>query len=112
MNKIQPLKRFGQNFLQDQNIIRKIISEIDPQKTDTVIEIGPGQGALTSHLFGKVDDLYAVEIDKRVIDDLKQKYPDLKLIQADFLEFDFNSISKSQNLKIRIVGNIPYNITS
>lgn len=112
MNKIQPLKRFGQNFLQDQNIIRKIISEINPQKTDTIIEIGPGQGALTKHLFSKVDDLYAVEIDKRVIDELKQKYPDLKLIQADFLEFDLNSIIKSQDHKIRVAGNIPYNITS
>lgn len=112
MNKIQPLKRFGQNFLHDQNIIRKIISEINPKKNETVIEIGPGQGALTSHLFSKVDNLYAIEIDKRVIDDLKERYPDLKLIQADFLEYDLQKVSKSYDQKIRIVGNIPYYITS
>lgn len=112
MNKLQPLKRFGQNFLRDQNIIRKIISEIAPQKADTIIEIGPGEGALTGHLFNKVDNLYAVEIDKRVIDDLKQKFPGLNLIQKDFLEFDINSISKPLSSKVRIAGNIPYNITS
>ena len=50
MSKILPLKRFGQNYLQDQNIIRKIISEIDPKEKDVIIEIGPGQGALTQHL--------------------------------------------------------------
>ena len=112
MNKIQPLKRFGQNFLHDQNIIRKIISEINPKKNETVIEIGPGQGALTNHIFKIVDDFYAVEIDKRVIDDLKERYPDLKLIQADFLEYDLQKVSKSYDQKIRIIGNIPYNITS
>lgn len=111
MNKVLPLKRFGQNFLQDQNIIRKIITEIDPQDSDLIIEIGPGQGALTQYLYQSKADLTAVEIDKRVIEDLQSRFSKLHLIQQDFLDLDLiQFVSKSQ--KIRIVGNIPYNITS
>ncbi|MFZ1517788.1 MAG: 16S rRNA (adenine(1518)-N(6)/adenine(1519)-N(6))-dimethyltransferase RsmA [Ignavibacteriaceae bacterium] len=111
MNKVLPLKRFGQNFLQDQNIIRKIITEIDPQDSDLIVEIGPGQGALTQYLYQSKADLTAVEIDKRVIEDLQSRFSKLHLIQQDFLDLDLiQFVSKSQ--KIRIVGNIPYNITS
>ncbi len=78
MNKILPLKRFGQNYLQDQNIIKKIISEINPKENEFIIEIGPGQGALTKHLFESDANINAIEIDKRVIDDLKNRFKEFK----------------------------------
>jgi 16S rRNA (adenine1518-N6/adenine1519-N6)-dimethyltransferase len=67
MNNNKPLKRFGQNYLLDQNILNKIIKEIDPAPEDHIVEIGPGRGALTAKLFQKIKSLTAVEIDTRVI---------------------------------------------
>lgn len=112
MNKVLPLKRFGQNYLKDQNIVRKIISEIDPKENDLIIEIGPGQGAITNLLLESKANLTAVEIDKRVIEDLQNRYTNLNLIQSDFLKLDLNNFINSPQQKLRIVGNIPYNITS
>lgn len=112
MNKILPLKRFGQNYLKDQNIVRKIISEIDPKENELIIEIGPGQGAITNLLLESKANLTAVEIDKRVIEDLQNRYTNLNLIQSDFLKLDLNKFINSPQQKLRIVGNIPYNITS
>ena len=112
MNKNLPLKRFGQNYLQDQNIIKKIISEIAPKENEMIVEIGPGQGALTQYLFESKANLTAIEIDRRVIDDLKNRFADLNLLQYDFLELDLNLIATSSQQKLRVVGNIPYNITS
>ncbi len=112
MNKVLPLKRFGQNYLKDQNIVRKIISEIDPKENDLIIEIGPGQGAITNLLLESKANLTAVEIDKRVIEDLQNQYTNLNLIQSDFLKLDLNKFINSPQQKLRIVGNIPYNITS
>lgn len=88
MNKVLPLKRFGQNFLQDQNIIRKIISEIDPKENELMLEIGPGQGALTQYLVQSKANLTAIEIDKRVIEDLQNRFTNLNLIQQDFLNWN------------------------
>jgi len=79
---------------------------------DIILEIGPGNGALTGLIYGKAKDLFAVEIDKRVIDDLQFRFPDLKIIQADFLKLDIESFVKPGKKKIRIIGNIPYNLTS
>jgi 16S rRNA (adenine1518-N6/adenine1519-N6)-dimethyltransferase len=112
MNKGLPLKRFGQNYLQDQNIIKKIIDEIAPKENESIIEIGPGKGALTEHLFNSKANLTAIEIDKRVIDDLKHRFTDLNLLQYDFLDLDLKQFITIENQKLRIVGNIPYNITS
>jgi len=112
MQKVKPLKRFGQNYLHDKNIIKKIVREIDPKPDDIIVEVGPGRGALTKHIYGKTNNFIAFEIDKRVIDDLSSRFPDLKLIQSDFLKIDLNSVCKSKEKKIRIIGNIPYNITS
>ena len=112
MNKVLPLKRFGQNYLQDQNIIKKIISEIDPKENDLIIEIGPGQGALTQYLFESKANFTAIEIDKRVIEDLQNRFTNLNLIQQDVLQLDLNNFHTSYKKKIRVVGNIPYNITS
>ncbi len=112
MNKVSPLKRFGQNYLQDQNIIKKIIAEIDPRENELIIEIGPGQGAITKMLLESKANLTAIEIDKRVIDDLQTRYIDLQLLQSDFLKLDLNQFIDSSEKKLRVVGNIPYNITS
>lgn len=112
MNKVLPLKRFGQNYLKDQNIVRKIISEIDPKENDLIIEIGPGQGAITNLLLESKANLTAVEIDKRVIEDLQNRFTNLSLIQSDFLKLDLNKFINPSQQKLRIVGNIPYNITS
>ena len=108
----RPLKRFGQNYLFDQNIINKIVSEINPQKRDNIIEIGPGRGSLTEKILEKTNSLTAIEIDKRVKEDLQTKFPGLDLITEDVLKTDFRKIFLKENKKIRLVGNIPYNITS
>lgn len=112
MNKIKPLKRFGQNFLQDQNILRKIVEEINPGQDDLMIEIGPGQGSLTEKILEQNQNLIAVEIDKRVTEELGNRFPTLKLIQSDFLKIDLNEFSISDQKKLRVFGNIPYYITS
>lgn len=112
MNKFLPLKRFGQNYLQDQNIIKKIIAEIDPKENELIIEIGPGQGAITQKLLESKASLTAIEIDKRIIEDLQNKYIGLNLIQSDFLKLELNQFVVSSDKKLRVVGNIPYNITS
>ena len=112
MQRVKPLKRFGQNYLQDQNILNKIVREIDPKPEDEIVEIGPGQGALTAKLFEKITSLTAVEIDKRVADDLQLKFPGLKLVIDDFVNLNLNEFKKKKDKKLRIVGNIPYNLTS
>ncbi|MHB8339392.1 MAG: ribosomal RNA small subunit methyltransferase A, partial [Ignavibacteriaceae bacterium] len=112
MTKIRPLKRFGQNYLADDNILRKIAEEINPSRGDLLVEIGPGLGALTKFLYERVNNLIAVEIDTRVIENLLLKFPELKLITSDILEFDIKGLSVEKKSKVRIVGNIPYNLTS
>ncbi|MCS7052979.1 MAG: 16S rRNA (adenine(1518)-N(6)/adenine(1519)-N(6))-dimethyltransferase RsmA, partial [Ignavibacterium sp.] len=106
---IKPLKKFGQNYLIDKNIIKKIIDIINPQPDDTIIEIGPGRGALTEYLAKYDSKVYAVEIDKRVIESLENRYPNIEFINQDFLEINLSQFNTD---KIRLVGNIPYNITS
>ena len=110
MSKPTPLKRFGQNYLVDKNIIHKIVAEFNPGENDVVIEIGPGTGALTSELGSKVKKLYAVEIDKRVVESLALSFPSVHVINYDFIKLDLNKYSDEKPL--RIIGNIPYNITS
>ena len=112
MLQLHPLKRFGQNFLTDQNTINKIIAEFDPKTEETVIEIGPGRAALTGRLLKIVKNFYAVEIDKKVAAELKENFPELNLIVDDFLTIDFLSFIPSTSNEVRVIGNIPYNITS
>lgn len=106
---VKPIKRFGQNFLKDNNILRKITEVINPQKNDKIIEIGPGEGALTKLLSNSGADVTAIEIDKRVIEHLKETLPEVKIINQDFLKID---LTQFESTDLRIVGNIPYNITS
>jgi 16S rRNA (adenine1518-N6/adenine1519-N6)-dimethyltransferase len=112
MQNVKPLKRFGQNYLHDKNIIKKIVGEINPKIDDTIVEIGPGRGALTEIIYGKTKNFIAVEIDTRVIENLQTKFPDLQLIQKDFLKVDISTIIDSNKKKLRVIGNIPYNLTS
>jgi len=107
-------KRFGQNFLHDQNIIDKIIRSINPKPTQNIVEIGPGQGALTYPLLERLGHLNAVEIDRDLIQILNQQSSEhgrLTIHEGDALKFDFNQIAQSDN-KLRLVGNLPYNIST
>jgi len=110
--KIKPLKRFGQNYLTDTNILNKIVKEIKPDPGDNLIEIGPGSGMLTEKLSEKIRSFTAVEIDKRIREDLSSEFPDINLISGNFLDTDLKELYSLKNKKLRIVGNIPYNITS
>ena len=106
------LKRFGQNYIRDKNVLLNIISEFNPQPEDKIIEIGPGRGALTKLLLEKVNNFTAIEIDTRVIKTLRTLSQNINIVNNDFLNIDLNSFYKNDNKKIRIIGNIPYNITS
>ena len=108
--KNKPLKRFGQNYLTDRNTILKIIDKFNPQKEDNIIEIGPGRGALTNELSKISNKIKAIEIDTRVIESLSAQFPNVKFINRDFLKLDFSEVFESE--KLRVIGNIPYNITS
>jgi 16S rRNA (adenine1518-N6/adenine1519-N6)-dimethyltransferase len=112
MAKIRPLKQFGQNYLTDKNILKKIADEINPQPDDNLVEVGPGTGALTYYLYEYNKQFTAIEIDTRVTEELRSRFPGLNVIQGDFLETDLESIYSERKQKIRIAGNIPYNITS
>lgn len=108
-----PRKRFGQNFLQDHNIIDKIINTIYPQTKDHLIEIGPGLGALTFPILERGYSLTAIEIDRDIYQELINKtksYPSFHLILANILEFDLASLYQDKPFKI--FGNLPYNISS
>ncbi|GBD89928.1 ribosomal RNA small subunit methyltransferase A [bacterium BMS3Abin04] len=112
MKNIKPLKKFGQNYLIDDNIIKKFVNELDPAPDDCIVEIGPGKGSITQELFNYVDKLIAVEIDNRVISELNEKYSNLNIFHTDVLKLDFQKIYQKCNSKFRIIGNIPFNITS
>ena len=105
----QARKRFGQNFLVDDQIVNRIVTTISPKKSDNIVEIGPGKGALTFPLLQNLDHLSVIEIDRDLISLLKLKKQDkLTIYEADALKFDYGLISDN----LRIVGNLPYNISS
>ncbi|MFT7221366.1 MAG: 16S rRNA (adenine1518-N6/adenine1519-N6)-dimethyltransferase [Candidatus Azotimanducaceae bacterium] len=104
-------KRFGQNFLIDNNIIDRIGRGIGARPDQHLVEIGPGRGALTDQLVASGCDLTLVEIDRDLSAQLAKRYPEAKLINQDVLKFDFDSLSDGQT-KLRVVGNLPYNIST
>lgn len=107
-------KRFGQHFLHDTAIIQRIVACLAPQMIDHVVEIGPGLGALTTHVLPLVKSLDVVELDRDIIPTLKQNCAGLgKLIihQADALRFDFTQLVK-RDVPLRLLGNLPYNIST
>jgi 16S rRNA (adenine1518-N6/adenine1519-N6)-dimethyltransferase len=111
----QARKRFGQNFLQDEIVIDQIISGINPRPGDRIVEIGPGLGALTEPLLAANDGkLQVVELDRNLIPILRTKffnYPDFIIHESDALKFNFDALADDEH-KLRIVGNLPYNIST
>lgn len=109
----RPRKRFGQNFLHDPGIIRRILDAIAPRRDDQLVEIGPGRGALTAPLLTQVDHLDVVELDRDLIPHLQALDSDGKLTvhSADALRFDFCMLRRGDK-KLRVIGNLPYNIST
>ena len=105
----KPRKRFGQNFLVDEQVINQIVSTVSPKKNDTVIEIGPGKGALTYPLINHLEKIHVIEIDRDLISLLQKKNnKKISIHESDALVFNFDQFKQN----IRIVGNLPYNISS
>ncbi len=112
IDKHRARKRFGQNFLHDPVIIQRIVDIINPQQQDHIIEIGPGKGALTKLILERVETLDVIEIDRDLVSALETNLNDndrLRIHEADALKLDLSQF-KYQDL--RIVGNLPYNIST
>ena len=106
-------KRFGQHFLHDQQVIKQIINAVQISDGQTLVEIGPGEGAITMPLLQKFNQLTAIELDRDLIHHLSQKsklYGELNLINSDILNIDFES--EFANKSLSVVGNLPYNIST
>ncbi len=108
-----PKKRFGQNFLTDDNVLHEIIRAIAPQPDDLMVEIGPGQGAMTRLLLESLKQLQVVELDRDLVALLKKRFSSEQLLihSGDALQFDFATLLSDERC-LRIVGNLPYNISS
>jgi len=109
----QARKRFGQNFLHDPGVIERIIRAIHPKADDALVEIGPGLGALTEEMLAVNSNLQVVELDRDLIPVLRTKffnYPNFRIHEADALKFDFGELVDDRPL--RIIGNLPYNIST
>jgi len=105
-------KRFGQHFLTDSAIIDGIVSAIDPQPGDPMVEIGPGLAALTQPLVERLGRLHVIELDRDLAIRLRE-HPHLNVIESDVLRVDFSQLASTLNTtKLRVVGNLPYNISS
>jgi len=106
----RPRKRFGQHFLHDPGVLARLVQAINPSKTDFMVEIGPGEGALTRHLLKLVGHFEVIELDRDLASGLAAELPPPHLIVhcADALEYDFTRFPPG----MRIVGNLPYNIST
>jgi 16S rRNA (adenine1518-N6/adenine1519-N6)-dimethyltransferase len=113
---IRPLKRLGQSFLEDRNVIGKIIRILDVRCDDVVIEIGAGIGIMTEEIAKKASKVIALEIDPCLVEILKERltdYHNIEVVQADVLAFDFSYVSPFfVGGKVKVIGNIPYHISS
>jgi len=103
-------KRFGQNFLTDQGVIDSLVDAISPKADDLMVEIGPGLGALTKPLLQKLNMLHVVEVDRDIIAWMQKEYAknSITIHNSDALKFDFGSLGEN----LRVVGNLPYNIST
>jgi len=111
MNAHRPRKRFGQHFLTDPGVIDAIVRAIDPRADDVIVEIGPGRGAITGPLASEAGHLHCVELDRDLAAALRRRYTndaDVTIHEADALKFDYAALGDS----LRIVGNLPYNIST
>jgi len=111
---LRPRKSLGQNFLRDDAVARKIVASIDPRADDVLLEIGPGEGALTRHLAPLTRRLSVVEIDARAAAGIRAMFPGgtVDVIEGDFLALDLDAFARDRGGRLRIAGNIPYNITT
>jgi 16S rRNA (adenine1518-N6/adenine1519-N6)-dimethyltransferase len=107
----QPRKRFGQHFLVDTGVLDAIVAAIDPRPGQALVEIGPGLGALTQPLLERCERLTVVELDRDLAARLRRN-PALEVIEADVLTVDFAALAATRGAKLRIVGNLPYNIST
>ncbi|WP_343722935.1 16S rRNA (adenine(1518)-N(6)/adenine(1519)-N(6))-dimethyltransferase RsmA [Herbaspirillum seropedicae] len=109
-----PRKRFGQNFLTDEMVLHDIITSIAPAADDAMVEIGPGLAAMTALLLEGLRHLHVVELDRDLVERLKKRFDAARLTvhSADALKFDFSTIPVPEGRKLRVVGNLPYNISS
>jgi 16S rRNA (adenine1518-N6/adenine1519-N6)-dimethyltransferase len=103
----RPRKRYGQHFLHDPRVLARIVSAVSPSGNDFVVEIGPGEGALTRPLLERAGALHAIEVDRDLAARLRE-LPRLTVHEADALEFDYASFPAG----MRLVGNLPYNIST
>ena len=102
-------KKWGQNFLRDPNVIRKIINCLDLNNNDIILEIGPGDGALTDQLYEQAHRIHCIEIDPLLIKQLKEKpYANVNLYEANILKWDFGILPEN----IKVISNLPYYISS
>lgn len=106
---IKPLKKFGQNYLIDKNIVIKMVESLDIDENDNIIEIGPGKGIITEELNKVSNNLTLIEIDSRVIDSLTERFPNANVIEDDFVKTNLKDLNLSNEIKI--IGNIPFNQT-
>lgn len=107
-----PRKRFGQNFLQSSAIIDQMVAAVAPQEDERLVEIGPGQGALTEAILNCIDHMDAIELDRDLIPLLEEQFAEkLTIHSADVLKFDFATLLEKYG-KIRVIGNLPYNIST
>lgn len=104
-------KRFGQHFLTDVHIIGAIVDAIDPQPGEALVEIGPGLGAMTLPLLERIRPLSVIELDRDLAARLRQR-AGLDVIESDVLKVDFAALAAAQGQKLRVVGNLPYNIST
>lgn len=110
----RPRKRFGQNFLHDPGVIRRIVQAIAPRVGDNLVEIGPGQGAITTELLPLVGRMHAIELDRDLVQPLARRCAalgELQIHNTDALKFDFSTLAEQQP-PLRVVGNLPYNIST
>ena len=114
LDSVRPSKALGQNFLINAGVVSRIIEELSPSSDETIIEIGPGRGALTSQLLEKAGLVIAIEFDRNLVPLLQQTFaarPNFKLVAADALEVDFCSAIQPAT-QTRVVANLPYNIAT
>jgi 16S rRNA (adenine1518-N6/adenine1519-N6)-dimethyltransferase len=104
-------KRFGQHFLADPGVIDAIVAEIDPRPGEMLVEIGPGLAALTDPLVARCGHLTVIELDRDLAARLRRR-PELQVVETDVLEVDFSALAAQLGAKLRVVGNLPYNIST
>ncbi len=115
VRRFQARKSLGQNFLTDENIARKMVRLFDPKPGDRIVEIGPGFGVLTRYLVESGCEYFGIEIDQRLIPVLESRFggrENVHIIQGDFRKFHLEQIAPAAGKRLRLIGNIPYHITS